>query len=210
MTIEVPQGTTNHGDPTLLCIPPTSIDILKFFLLNYFAHALTVVSYPGESTVDVIMTMIAAVLFPTSGAMRGIGSILRGIGLILRSSPWQATDLQRATQSGALYMVVRSRRWKPHKVRTEDVPRVEVVLGEKGDDTVLREDNKEVACETCVQAVGKESVTWDGVVRDIWIAETEPGEPLVGRAFSIYLNHGDEFELSRIRVREEKNKEEDK
>ena len=182
MTIEVPQGTTNHGDPTLLCIPPTWIDIIKFFMLNYFAHALTVVSFPGESTLDMIINVIAAIVFPTSGAMRGMN-------VLMRCSIFELTDLRKAARSGALYMVVRSSLWKPQKVRIKDVPRAEAVLGENGEDIVSSEDNN--VCETGVQAVGEEDVAWEGVVRDIWVTETKQGELLFRKAFG-YL--ADEFQ----------------
>ena len=42
ITIEVPAGTTNHGNLHLLCTPAQAQDILVFFAANYFARAATV------------------------------------------------------------------------------------------------------------------------------------------------------------------------
>jgi hypothetical protein len=178
------------------------MDITKFFLLNYFAHAATVVSYPGESTVEVFIAVVAATLLPTSGAMRGINSIVRGIPSIIRRIPsiirripsiirripsiirripsimqhltliLKETDLQKAAQSGALCMVVRSQSWKPRNVRVEDVP-VEDVVGKEDireEDIVGDEDKEDVIREKAV--MGEEDVKEDGVVRDIWVVET--------------------------------------
>ena len=48
ITLQVPYGTTNHGDPDSFCIPPTRIGIASFLMFNYIALGATVVSYPGE------------------------------------------------------------------------------------------------------------------------------------------------------------------
>jgi hypothetical protein len=109
ITIEVPNGTTNHGDSHLLCTPTRWTDIVTFLLFNFFAHAATVVSYPGESGEDVILAVIGATLFPTSGAMRGLNSIMRH-SVLSTNDP-----LQKAARSGALCMLVRSPSWKPEK-----------------------------------------------------------------------------------------------
>jgi hypothetical protein len=55
-TISLPEGFTNHDDPNLLCMPPSWTDLAIFFLGNYVAHAATVVSRPGESPVDRIVS----------------------------------------------------------------------------------------------------------------------------------------------------------
>jgi hypothetical protein len=184
LTIEVPNGTTNHGDPDLLCTPTTWIDITKFFMLNFFAHAFTVVSYPGESTADVMINVLGATLFPTSGAMRGINSIMR-------HSIFKSTDLQKAARSGALCMLVRSPTWKPQIVRMEHVPVEKDVVRENnvgeekpevGEEDIITEYAEEIVDigepENGHGVIGQEDVTWDGVVRDIWVVET-PGQPLL-------------------------------
>ena len=106
ITIEVPVGTTNHGNLHLLCLPTKAQDILVFFAANYFAHAATVKVYPGEATLEVVITVINAVLFPTSGIVRGLHSMMRH-AVFVRDS------LQRAARAGALCMVVRAEDWEP-------------------------------------------------------------------------------------------------
>jgi hypothetical protein len=180
MTIDLPQGTTTYGNPTsMICLPANWIDLTKFFALNYFAHALTVVSHPGESNADVIISLLAATLYPTSGAMRGIGSILR-------HSIFKSTDLQKATRSGALYMVVRSPRWRPQIVRivNKDVVGEEAVAA-GGKNVLLDENNaeedivernmssKDVAEKDPGVLAGEKGVT--GVIRDILVG----GESLI-------------------------------
>ncbi|KAA6412614.1 MAG: hypothetical protein FRX48_03606 [Lasallia pustulata] len=106
ITIEVPAGTTNHGNLHLLCLPTKPQDILVFFAANYCAHAATVKVYPGEAAVEVAITVINAILFPTSGIVRGLHSMMRH-AVFVRDS------LQRAARAGALCMVVRAEDWEP-------------------------------------------------------------------------------------------------
>ena len=108
-TIEVPNGTTNHGDPESLCTPTTWIDIASFLLFNYVAHGATVVSYPGETGFDVLLVAIIAILSPTYGVIRAFNFIMRHPLLTAKN------DLEVAARSGALCMLVRSSTWKPQK-----------------------------------------------------------------------------------------------
>ncbi|KAJ7442121.1 hypothetical protein FB451DRAFT_1190675 [Mycena latifolia] len=116
ITIIAPVGTTQHGDDHLLCVPTRPWDILVFILANYLAHAVTVQSYPGESSFDLAWGTVAAVLSPTSGMIRGITAIMRR-GWFSGSDPRKAhldgTPLQTALCCGALCMVVRTKDWKP-------------------------------------------------------------------------------------------------
>ena len=108
-TIEVPYGTTNHGDPYSLCTPATFIDIASFLLFNYVAHGATVVSYPGEPAFDSLLNVAAAILFPTFGFIRALNFIMRHPLLTAKN------DLEVTARSGALCMLVRSSSWKPQK-----------------------------------------------------------------------------------------------
>jgi hypothetical protein len=38
ITISVPEGTSDHGNPNLLCTPTKWLDVLVFFFANYLAH----------------------------------------------------------------------------------------------------------------------------------------------------------------------------
>ena len=107
ITIEVPNGTTSHGKPDLLCPPPTWSDIASYLLLNYVAHGATVVSYPGEPAFDTFLCVVSAILFPTFGVVRAFNFIVRHPVLTAKN------DLEMAARSGALCMLVRSPSWKP-------------------------------------------------------------------------------------------------
>lgn len=107
ITIVVPDGSSDHGDPNLLCTPSSWTDVLTFYLGNYVAHAATVISLPGESTISTIKVSLSALLFPTSG-------LLRGMLAISTFAMFAKTDLQKAARSRALCMVIRSQSWKPH------------------------------------------------------------------------------------------------
>ena len=109
ITLQVPYGTTNHGDPEELCIPPTAVDIASFLLFNYIAHGATVVSYPGERASFTFSVVVTAILFPTTGVKRALNLIFRHPRLTSQN------DLDVAARSGALCMLVRSRDWKPQQ-----------------------------------------------------------------------------------------------
>ena len=131
ITIEVPYGTTNHGNLDSLCIPPTSIDIASFLLFNYFAHGATVVSYPGEPVLFTVITVLAAILFPTTGVKRALNLIFRHPIMTAKN------DLDVAARSGALCMLVRSSTWKPQQ--GDDIRNV--VIDDPGDEPLLPSGN---------------------------------------------------------------------
>ncbi len=106
-SIIVPDGTTNHGRPDLLCVPPKWYDYVVFFFANYFAHAATIVTMPGQNWSQAALTSILALFLPVSG-------ITRATRLILRRPTLARHDaLLRATRARAVCMVVR-RRIEPH------------------------------------------------------------------------------------------------
>ena len=109
ITIEVPYGTTNHGEPNMLCTPATWSDIARYLLFNYVAHGATVVSYPGEPAFDIFLYVVIAILFPTFGVIRSLNFTIRHPVLTAKN------DLEMAARSGALCMLVRSSSWKPQK-----------------------------------------------------------------------------------------------
>ena len=105
-TIPVPEGTTNHGNPNLLCTRSTWSNIATFFLANYMAHAATVKSDPGQPVLVGFWSMLLALTLPTFGASKGLDAVRRCA--IFGGSP-----LQKAKRAGALCEVVRTRDWKP-------------------------------------------------------------------------------------------------
>lgn len=106
LTITVPEGSSNHGNPNLLCTPTRWFDYLLFFFSNYFAHAATVVASPGQGRRETIFVVLAALLLPGSG-------VLRAVRAIYRHSMTESDPLKRAIRAGALCMVVRSGRSEP-------------------------------------------------------------------------------------------------
>jgi hypothetical protein len=108
MTMSVPAGTSDHGDPNLLCTPINWFEILVFFLANYIAHAATVKALPGENANDIIFAVFLAITFPFSGVARGLEAIARRTLLHCH-----ANDLQTAVRAGALCIVIRDENWKP-------------------------------------------------------------------------------------------------
>ncbi|PVH91721.1 hypothetical protein DM02DRAFT_663687 [Periconia macrospinosa] len=64
ITLSLPEGTTDHGDPGLLCTPTKWTDLFTFFLGNFAAHAASIKFLPGERGVDMVPTIILSLLFP--------------------------------------------------------------------------------------------------------------------------------------------------
>jgi hypothetical protein len=96
-----------HGDPDLYCESSTRTSILFFFLANFGAHCATVKSYPAETGAELLVAVILALFFPSSGVIRALDSILR------HSRLRETNEVQRAAKAGALCMVVRTFDWKP-------------------------------------------------------------------------------------------------
>lgn len=104
ITIPVPAGTTDHGQPGLLCVPPGWTDIFTFFATNYVAHAATVLARPGQSLSETFMDVVSALFVPGFGALRTLRY------LILHPATVRDDDLRRAAAAGALCMVIRRER----------------------------------------------------------------------------------------------------
>ena len=110
ITVSVPEGTSNHGDPRLLCTPTRWTDVIVFFLGNYVAHAGTVIVLPGEGIKSAAIIAAVSLLFPIAGVQRGIKAIESWANFAM-------TDLEIAARAGALCMVVRKEypNWIPQK-----------------------------------------------------------------------------------------------
>ncbi|KAK1988829.1 hypothetical protein LZ30DRAFT_744785 [Colletotrichum cereale] len=100
VTISVPLGTVNHGDPGLICTPPICTDFIIFYATNYFVHALTLPSRPGESILETCFAVTTALFLPSTGSLRAARWLLVHAGTVRRD------ELSRATRAGALCMVV--------------------------------------------------------------------------------------------------------
>ncbi|KAF2156451.1 hypothetical protein K461DRAFT_291365 [Myriangium duriaei CBS 260.36] len=112
LTILVPDGSTQHGNDHILCLPisahywPSVAAVILFFLANYFAHAATVKSSPGDGNLVQCCNAFLALLFPMSGLLRSLNAIVRNL------EPAE-NELDKALKAGALCMVVRERHWRP-------------------------------------------------------------------------------------------------
>jgi hypothetical protein len=106
ITITVPEGTSNNGDPHLLCIPARSWDMLVFIATNYIAHSATVKALPGEPAIPTFLTVLLALLFPVTG-------VIRGLDAIFQAAVFQKTPLDTAVRAGAVCEVVRTSFWRP-------------------------------------------------------------------------------------------------
>jgi hypothetical protein len=98
-TVTVPDGSSNHGNPNLLCTPPNWFDYILFYFSNYFAHAATIIMKPGQGRKETIGVIFAALLLPGSGVGRAIDAIYR-------HSRTESDPLKSALRAGALCMVV--------------------------------------------------------------------------------------------------------
>ncbi|KAK3940962.1 hypothetical protein QBC46DRAFT_383964 [Diplogelasinospora grovesii] len=100
-TIVVPEGSTNHGNPKLLCTPPAWYDYVLFYFANYFAHAGTVITHPGQGFFETALVVAAALLVPVTGATRAVAAMQRG-------ARFESNPLKRAARARALCMVAKS------------------------------------------------------------------------------------------------------
>lgn len=126
-------GIINHGD-NLICTPTNWYNVVIFFFGNYFTHAATVRSYPGERTWSLVIATVSALLIPTSGLIRGINSIARNAKFKRKrfwTAAWRDPDYQTAAAAGALCMVVRKKSWKPYP-------------GDKLSNVFLRDETREI------------------------------------------------------------------
>jgi hypothetical protein len=113
ITLSLPEGTSDHGIPGLLCPPTRGKDVVSFYLFNYIVHAVTVLRRPGERFIDFAVAVIGSLFFPTIGLHRGVEALLS-------SSMLSRCDLTRAAQAGALCMLIRSPDWRP--MERDEVP----------------------------------------------------------------------------------------
>lgn len=83
----------------LCCRSSKWTDYLTFYVFNYLAHVGTTRTRPGQSTLGSLLIMMAALLVPMSGALRGVRAITS-------KAMFAITDLQTAARAGALCMVI--------------------------------------------------------------------------------------------------------
>ncbi|KAH6677092.1 hypothetical protein B0J14DRAFT_583468 [Halenospora varia] len=139
INITVPNGTTTHGNPHLICPPATWVNIFVFFLGNYFAHAGTVTTRPGASMMEGVSVIVLALLFPATGLYRGCTMIYNAISCdsLPKFTRWIfhlrdieeensiQKELRTAARAGALCTLRRTKRWLPRSwPRNTDASRI--------------------------------------------------------------------------------------
>lgn len=100
VTITVPEGSSNHGTPNLICIPTQWYNLIVFFGLNYIAHAFTLVTPPGATYREQLRCSLYALTCPGSG-------IIRCLRWIIAFAAWESDPLAKAAKVGALCMVLK-------------------------------------------------------------------------------------------------------
>lgn len=83
----------------LVCRPTGWVDVIKFFLLNYGLHALTVHPQPEGTLLTAVLATVSAMIAPFTGMMGAIKAIYR----LARSEP---DALKVAQYSGSLCLVL--------------------------------------------------------------------------------------------------------
>ena len=182
MTITVPIGTQNHGNPKLLCAPARWTDVAIFFLANFVAHAATVKTTPGQPALQSLADLIFALLFPVFGIQRGLRAIQQCAVLA-------ETPLEKAHRAGALCMVIRGPAWKPRdgdEVKTEGYVFSEVYKAnmDKKSKTIPNHLRRARVIETDVWRWGRRDLDLDHPFSRFllrfnrWRHRSEPEEPL--------------------------------
>ncbi|KHN96102.1 uncharacterized protein MAM_05950 [Metarhizium album ARSEF 1941] len=105
LNFTLPEGTTTHGDPRLLCFPATWNSIAVFIIGNYVAHAATVKTPPASTLYATIWIMLGALLVPSTGLVFGMSAFYQA-----RKGRKQSA-LRKATLARALCMYVRADDW---------------------------------------------------------------------------------------------------
>ncbi|KAJ0421495.1 hypothetical protein BJY00DRAFT_312098 [Aspergillus carlsbadensis] len=139
ITLTVPEGSTTHGTPYLLCKPPEWYDYIVFFFANYVAHAATIVSLAGQSFWETFLTAIAALLVPSSGIMRA-SDIFFQHPIFRKRDP-----LRQAASAAALCMVVRVK-----LEGSDSVPVIDMTQFSWMGDIELIRDRAKVHGQTCL------------------------------------------------------------
>ncbi|KAJ5462258.1 hypothetical protein N7530_010463 [Penicillium desertorum] len=126
--IDVPDST-KEPEEGIICFPLPWYRIAIFFLVNYVAHAATIVPFPGQPTLLGFLDFLTAVFLPYSGLWRGASLIWRS--LLFSGTRWnrvwnqpglrakykeftRCNPLEDAARAGALAVIVRSyKKWFP-------------------------------------------------------------------------------------------------
>lgn len=173
LTFTVPEGSTNHGNPNLLCTPAKWYDLIIFFFANYLAHAASVIIEPGQSLSSSGLSVLLTLILPGTGVVRAVRAIFR------HAATETKNPLKRAARAGALCVVLKrpkNGRYSLQSMRRRRGPR-EPEEGQKATETDIDQSTTKAANQEPdqisptgerreIEAVaGSDSV--DGVTRSI-------------------------------------------
>jgi hypothetical protein len=107
ISIPVPDGTSNHGNPHLLCTPPQWYDFVIFYFGNYLAHVATVRTPQGTKWGFTVSISVAVLFVPTIGLFIGFGTFYMLLTDLLAGVHNKGRPWQRAVRCGALCTIVK-------------------------------------------------------------------------------------------------------
>jgi len=96
----IPEPAPARAANTTQCSSADWKRIALFYIVNYGAHAFTVVTYPGEKTWFTTYSRFIALLLPVSG-------ILKALEILVERSCWTSNPLKQALYARALCHVVK-------------------------------------------------------------------------------------------------------
>jgi hypothetical protein len=116
--VDVPDDTEKPTEK-IICFAIPWYKVTIFFLVNYIAHAATIMPFPGQGKLLAFLDFLTAVFLPYSGLWRGASAIWRSSWFSCRCwSEWKDKNknynkLEEAARAGALAVIIRSELWFP-------------------------------------------------------------------------------------------------
>ncbi|KAB8067155.1 hypothetical protein BDV29DRAFT_186649 [Aspergillus leporis] len=111
--VDVPDDT-DKPTPNVICFSLPWYRVTLFFLVNYVAHAATIMPFPGQPKLLAFLDFLTALLLPYSGLWRGASAIWRSSFFSRRCRNDKSyNQLEEAARAGALAVIIRSESWLP-------------------------------------------------------------------------------------------------
>jgi hypothetical protein len=116
--VDVPDDTEKPTEK-IICFAIPWYKVTIFFLVNYIAHAATIIPFPGQGKLLAFLDFLTAVFLPYSGLWRGGSAIWRSSWFSWRCwDEWvdknkNYNQLEEAARANALAVIIRSELWFP-------------------------------------------------------------------------------------------------
>ncbi|KAF3405569.1 hypothetical protein DPV78_003479 [Talaromyces pinophilus] len=135
--VDVPDST-EKPDQNIICFSQPWYKVAIFFLVNYVAHAATIMPLPGQPILLGFLDFLTAVFLPYSGLWRGVSGIWQSIcfsrtrwnqiwnrpGILPKWKEFRNYNrLEEAARAGALAVIIRSKSWSPQPKQVMKVSR---------------------------------------------------------------------------------------